>query len=88
MFDKVNAFADAYPAAYQTLYQAKPITCSVTGTIFDALPAPCAVILDVSVRSTVILPNSSWLAFHVSISSFLIFLKCKLLEKSADIPSR
>jgi hypothetical protein len=54
MFDKMNAFADAYPAAYQTLYQAKPITCSVKGTTFDALPAPCAVVLDVSVRSTVI----------------------------------
>jgi sugar/nucleoside kinase (ribokinase family) len=39
---------DAYHAAYQTLYQAKPITCSVTGTTFDALPAPCAAILDVS----------------------------------------
>ena len=40
--------ADTYPAAYQTLYQAKPITCSVTGTTFDAVPVPCAVILDVS----------------------------------------
>ena len=40
--------ADAYPAAYQTLYEAKPITCSVTGTTFDAVPAPCAAILDVS----------------------------------------
>ena len=39
---------NAYPAAYQTLYEAKPITCSVTGTTFDAVPAPCAVILDVS----------------------------------------
>jgi hypothetical protein len=57
MFDRVKAFTDAYPAAYQTLYQAKPITCSVTGTTFDAVPAPCAAILDVSVRSTV--TNSS-----------------------------
>jgi hypothetical protein len=48
----VKAFADAYPAAYQTLYQAKPITCSVTDTTFDSVAAPCAVILDVSVRST------------------------------------
>ena len=45
----MNLFADAYPAAYQTLYDAKPITCSVTNTTFDALPAPCAVILDVSI---------------------------------------
>ena len=57
MTDKAKAFADAYPAAYQTLYQAKPITCSVTGTTFDAVPAPCAAILDVSVHSTV--TNSS-----------------------------
>ena len=54
MFDKMNAFADAYPAAYQTLYEAKPITCSVTGTTFDAVPIPCAAILDVSVQSTMI----------------------------------
>ena len=46
--DMLKLLADAYPAAYKTLHQAKPITCSVTGTIFDSLPAPCAVILDVS----------------------------------------
>ena len=46
--DTISLFADAYPAAYQTLYEAKPITCSVTDTTFDAVPAPCAVILDVS----------------------------------------
>ena len=46
--ETAKLLADAYPAAYQTLYQAKPITCSVTSTTFDALPAPCAVVLDVS----------------------------------------
>ena len=46
--DVTKVFVDAYPAAYRTLYEAKPITCSVTGTIFDAVPPPCAVILDVS----------------------------------------
>ena len=60
MFDTMKAFADAYPAAYQTLYQAKPITCSITGTTFDAVPAPCAVILDVSVRSTVMPTAHGW----------------------------
>ena len=44
----MKTLADAYPAAYQTLYEAKPITCSVTGTTFDAVPAPCAAVLDVS----------------------------------------
>ena len=47
MFDQVKAFTDAYPAVYQNLYQAKPIACSVTGTMFDAAPTPCAAILDV-----------------------------------------
>ena len=41
-------FTDAYPAVYQSLYQAKSVTCSVTGAIFDAIPPPSAVILDVS----------------------------------------
>jgi hypothetical protein len=44
----VKIFADAYAGAYRTLYEAKPVTCSVSGTLFDAVPAPCAVILDVS----------------------------------------
>ena len=48
MFDQVKAFTDAYPAVYQSLYQAKPVACSVTGTMFDAAPTPCAAILDVS----------------------------------------
>ena len=48
MFELMKALADAYPAAYRTLYEAKPITCSVTGTTFDAVPAPCAAVLDVS----------------------------------------
>ena len=48
--NEVNVFADVYPAAYKTLYEAKPITCSATGTTFDAVPPPCAVILDVSLQ--------------------------------------
>ena len=44
----MNLLTDAYSAAYQTLYEAKAIACSVTGTTFDAVPAPCAVVLDVS----------------------------------------
>jgi hypothetical protein len=49
----MSLFSDAYPAAYQTLYDAKPITCSVTGTTFDAAPTPCVVILDVGTSITV-----------------------------------
>jgi len=48
IFKAVKIFEDAYPEVYQTLYQTKPITCSVTGTTFDALPVPCAAIVDVS----------------------------------------
>ena len=48
----MNILVDPYLAAYQTLYEAKPITCSVTGTTFDAVPAPCAVVLDVSQSNT------------------------------------
>ena len=48
VFEIMDILASAYPAAYQTLYEAKPIICSVTGTTFDAVPAPCAVVLDVS----------------------------------------
>ena len=47
----MNLFAEAYPAVYKTLYEAKPITCSATGTTFDAAPTPCAVVLDVSLPS-------------------------------------
>jgi hypothetical protein len=48
VFEMMEILENAYPAAYQTLYDAKPITCSVTGTTFDAVPAPCAAVLDVS----------------------------------------
>ena len=49
LFEVMKALTIAYPAAFQTLYEAKPITCSVTGTTFDAIPAPCAAVLDVIV---------------------------------------
>ena len=37
MMDMTKVLVNAYPAAYCTLYEAKPITYSVTGTIFDAV---------------------------------------------------
>ncbi|KAJ6554853.1 hypothetical protein B0H19DRAFT_1294882 [Mycena capillaripes] len=36
-----------YPAAYETLRRGDPIKCATTGTVFPAVPAPAAVILDV-----------------------------------------
>ncbi|KAH9476028.1 Hydroquinone glucosyltransferase [Psilocybe cubensis] len=36
----------AYGRYYRLLYEAKPVTCAVKGTVFDALPVPAAVVLD------------------------------------------
>lgn len=41
--------AAAYEGYYRTLFEAKPVTCAAKGTVFDALPTPTAVILDVSI---------------------------------------
>ncbi|KAJ6577343.1 UDP-Glycosyltransferase/glycogen phosphorylase [Mycena capillaripes] len=46
IFQLIKPFAESYPAAYETLYSKKPIKCATTGTVFDAAPAPAAVILD------------------------------------------
>ncbi|GLB39041.1 putative UDP-glucoronosyl and UDP-glucosyl transferase [Lyophyllum shimeji] len=46
LMEDFRLFAEAYPAAYQTLAQGKPITCSTTGVSFEAAPAPVAVIFD------------------------------------------
>ncbi|KAJ7746615.1 UDP-Glycosyltransferase/glycogen phosphorylase [Mycena metata] len=46
IFQLIKPFAESYPAAYETLYQQKPIKCATTGRIFEAAPAPAAVVLD------------------------------------------
>ena len=68
--DFLNLFADTYPAAYQTLYEAKPITCSLTSTTFDAVRAPCAVILDVSLPIYDSSTNSSWLFLYFQLLAY------------------
>ena len=84
----MKILADAYPAAYQTLYEAKPITCSVTGKLFDAVPAPCAAVLDVS-QSTdmlhVTVDGDASTLFDVFTSSYSPFLNYMSLEQSAGI---
>ncbi|KIM47390.1 glycosyltransferase family 1 protein [Hebeloma cylindrosporum] len=40
-------FFQSYPAAYETLYHGRPFTCATTGEVFDAVPPPVAVIMDV-----------------------------------------
>ena len=88
MFEMMKVLVDAYPKAYQTLYEAKPITCSVTGTTFDAIPAPCAAVLDVSQfywYVTVDGDASLRLFFHFFISSSLHYLNYMPLEQSVGI---
>ncbi|KAJ7510340.1 UDP-Glycosyltransferase/glycogen phosphorylase [Mycena galericulata] len=46
IFQLIKPFAESYPAAYKRLHQAEPIKCATTGTVFDAAPAPVAVIMD------------------------------------------
>jgi len=47
IFKLIKPFAESYPAAYGALSQARPLTCTTTGTTFDGVPAPVAVIMDV-----------------------------------------
>ncbi|PPQ70942.1 hypothetical protein CVT25_013291 [Psilocybe cyanescens] len=75
IFSLFQPLAETYATAYQTLTDAKSISCAMTGTVFDAVPAPRAVILDplalgqilatraISGRSVPIL---SWYSGHVA----------------------
>ena len=77
VFEMMKALADAYPAAYQTLYEAKPVTCSVTGTTFDAIPAPCAVVLDVSQSTDMLhVTESTVMPAHDCSFMFLLLVLC------------
>jgi len=40
--------ATSYTAVCETLLAGKPVTCTTTGTVFEALPAPSLIIIDVS----------------------------------------
>ena len=54
-------FIQSFPAAYEALYQEKPITCATTGTIFKGIPAPKAVVMDVRISFS---NNTSESAYH------------------------
>jgi len=78
--DAINLFADAYPAAYQTLYEAKPITFSVTasGRKFE-----CTVILldvvSLRYRCIQVMVDSSTNTNTTADHFFLVFVSsCKL----------
>jgi hypothetical protein len=85
IFKLIKPFAESYPDVYETLSQAKPITCATTGTKFDAVPAPMAVIMDVRL---------SYLYVHnvrvnpIITTSSSPCLNYKQLENSAGIPSQ
>ena len=75
----MRTLVEAYPAAYQSLYEAKPITCAVTGTTFDAVPAPCAAVLDVSQSIDmlyVIVGSTLTPASHAFFPCFLLLVLC------------
>ena len=48
--DGFHSFFQSYAAAYETLHHSRPLTCAVTGEVFDAIPPPNAVILDVRIH--------------------------------------
>ncbi|KAG5650746.1 hypothetical protein H0H81_011177 [Sphagnurus paluster] len=52
-----EAFGESYAVAYETLAKAEPITCTETGTTFEAVPAPTALIIDHHVNQFVALPQ-------------------------------
>lgn len=48
LVEVMKVLAESSGDVYRALVQAQPITCAVKGTVFDAVPAPSAVIVDVS----------------------------------------
>ena len=46
--EMMKSLAESYAPAYKALAEGKPVTCAATGTVFDSVIPPSAVILDVS----------------------------------------
>lgn len=51
LFSLLDPLIQTYGPAYQNLWEASPITCAMTGRIFNAVSRPNVVILDVSLRN-------------------------------------
>ncbi|PPQ92738.1 hypothetical protein CVT25_015359 [Psilocybe cyanescens] len=75
VFSLFKPLGETYATAYQTLTEEKPITCVASGTVFDAVPAPRAVIIDplalAQIASTRAISGSSvpifsWLTGHAA----------------------
>lgn len=52
-FVLIPLMIQTYPAAYQAFSDAKPVTCTMTGRVFDAISAPDIVFLDVGIRASI-----------------------------------
>ena len=48
MFENMPKIEADFLQAYQTLHDSKPLKCSLTNTVYPALPSPKTVVLDVS----------------------------------------
>lgn len=46
IFSILAKAGQVYPPIYQRLIAGEPVTCAVKGTVFEALPAPVAIIMD------------------------------------------
>ena len=53
--------AQTYSAAYETLYQGRPLICATTGEVFDAVPPPVAVIIDVCILCSQPVPRGRFI---------------------------
>ncbi|KDR73136.1 hypothetical protein GALMADRAFT_722028 [Galerina marginata CBS 339.88] len=75
MLELMGTMAETYAAAYQALSAANSITCAVKETVFDAIPPPVAVILDMFALPQLLatreitgrsVPIMSWMTGHAS----------------------
>ncbi|KDR73124.1 hypothetical protein GALMADRAFT_158263 [Galerina marginata CBS 339.88] len=67
IYQLMQPMGETFGVAYQALSQAKPITCAVKGTIFDAIPAPVVVFLDATRAITGhSVPIMAWITGHTS----------------------
>jgi len=52
LFELMGPTEETYAAAYETLTLGRPISCAITGTIFEPALAPTIVIMDVRLTIT------------------------------------
>ncbi|PPQ89615.1 hypothetical protein CVT25_012532 [Psilocybe cyanescens] len=76
-FSLMGPLIQTYPAIYQALVENKPVSCSVTKTVFDAVSPPDVVVLDFFSHAQMLatraitgrsVPIIAWLTGHVATS--------------------